>query len=45
MGKARHLLKEMSREELEVVIYGRTLAEIEEERRANAPKQLPGPGR
>jgi hypothetical protein len=36
-------LKEMSREELEVVIYGRTLAEIEEERRANAPKQLQAP--
>jgi hypothetical protein len=38
-------LKEMSREELKVVIYGRTLVEIEAERRANAPKQLPGPGR
>jgi hypothetical protein len=35
-------LKDMSREELEVIIYGKTLVEIETERRANAlPPQKP----
>jgi hypothetical protein len=35
-------LKDMIREELEVIIYGKTLAEIEAERRANAlPPQKP----
>jgi hypothetical protein len=35
-------LQDMSREELEVIIYGKTLVEIEAERRAQA-KMLPAP--
>jgi hypothetical protein len=38
-------LDDMTREELEVIVYGRTVAEIEAERRARAlPAQKPEPG-